>query len=58
MVRASGTEPLLRFYAESGSQAKAEALVDDAKRQLQETLTSLENSAKLSVQRDIAKMVP
>jgi len=58
LVRASGTEPLLRFYAESASQAKAEALVDDSKRQLQETLTSLENSAKLSVQRDIAKMVP
>lgn len=58
LVRASGTEPLLRLYAESESLAKAEALIDDSKRRLAETLTSLENSAKLSLQRDIAKTVP
>jgi phosphomannomutase len=58
LVRASGTEPLLRLYSEADSQAKAEALVADSKHKLEETLTSLENSAKLSVQRDIAKMVP
>jgi phosphomannomutase len=58
LIRASGTEPLLRLYAESDSQTKAEALVADSKRMLEETLTSLQNSAKLSVQRDIAKIVP
>ena len=32
LVRASGTEPLIRFYAEAGSAAKIDALLDDATR--------------------------
>ena len=32
LVRASGTEPLIRFYAEAGSAEKVDALLDDATR--------------------------
>jgi phosphomannomutase len=30
LVRASGTEPLIRFYAEAGSVSRVDALLKDA----------------------------
>jgi phosphomannomutase len=58
MVRASGTEPLLRLYAEADTANRADAILADSKIQIELILTSLTNSAKLSVQRDIAKLAP
>jgi phosphomannomutase len=57
LIRMSGTEPLLRFYAEADSLNKADAIIVDAKQQIEKILTSSANSVTLARQRDAAALM-